>query len=228
MDNVIVSFIIAHLLTTAFGLAVIESVRGVVEDKLHSEGYRRKNRNSLYNFSEGLTNFAKGFIPFYYFIKSLSLIGNKKAVIKEVNNEISKGNYVKKEEINRDIPDVQIIEDKPNDISLNPETEIVFEKPEIYKARKIDYSVYDTSETPIEYITREASKDEKLEITPYKNKDQVVEHVLVKDEPSNSDIANALVNKLSAKDREKIIDLLKEVNRLEKRDLELNLKKDVA
>ena len=228
MNDILIGILIVHLATTAFGLAVIESVREVVEDKLHSEGYVRKNRNSLYNFNDGFSNFLKGFIPFYYFGKSLSLIGNKKAVNKTVKKEIDSGNYIKREELQKQLnAKVQVIEDKPNDITVKPETEIIFEKPERYKARKIDYSVYDTYETPIEYITRETSNDEKLEITPFKGNNETVEHVLVKSEVSNSDIAQALVNELNVEEREKIINLLNEVNKREK-EKELKLEKDVA
>ena len=108
MKTAILIYIITQLVTNAYGLAVIESVRDVVEDKLHSEGYVRKNRNSLYNFSDGLSNFAKGFIPLYYFVKSLSLIGNKKAVNKQFNEEISKGNYIKREQLDHIKADVQV------------------------------------------------------------------------------------------------------------------------
>ena len=114
MDKVVMICIIIQLLVTAFGLAVIESVRPIIEKRLQDRGYVQRNRNSLYNFNDTLINIAKGFIPGYYFLKALKLVGNKKNIDVEVNKEIKEGNYVKyepKEEITN-TPEVQVIEDK--------------------------------------------------------------------------------------------------------------------
>ena len=97
MDKVVMICIIIQLLVTAFGLAVIESVRPIIEKRLQDRGYVQRNRNSLYNFNDTLINIAKGFIPGYYFIKALKLVGNKKNIDVEVNKEIKEGNYVKYE-----------------------------------------------------------------------------------------------------------------------------------
>ena len=227
IENIVVGYVIVQLLSTAFGLAVIESVREVAVDKLHSEGYVRKNRHSLYKFSDTLSNVAKGFIPFYYFIKSLSLIGNKQAVDKTMNAEINKGNYVKVEDIVKQLnAEVQVIEEPANDISLKPETEIIFEKPEKYKARKIDNTVFDNNQTPIEYIEHEVEKDNELEITPFKTEEQVVEHVIVKEDASAEDIA-AAISKLSEKGLDSLIETAKELKRIKAKNKSLELK-DVA
>ena len=227
MDNVIVIYVIVQLLTTAFGLAVIGSVKDLVYDKLHSEGYVRRNRNSLYNFSEGITNTLKGFIPFYYFTKSLSLIGNKKAVDIKYADEINSGNYVKRNEIKNDILVIEDKDKEKDNIKINSESEIIFEKPEKYKARKTDYSVYNTYETPIEYITREANYDNKLEITPYNDNEKTVEHVLVKDEVNKSDIAKA-ISELSSEELEQLKEKLTILSEIKKKNVELKLEKDVA
>ena len=185
----------------------------------------RKNRNSLYNFSDGLSNFAKGFIPLYYFVKSLSLIGNKKALNKQFNEEISKGNYIKREQLDHIKADVQVIEDKPSDISLNIESDIVFEKPEVYRARKIDNSLYDTYETPIEYITRETENADTLEITPYSNEEKIDTK---KEETTKVDnnalIAEAIVG-LSVEELDRLKDTVIKISDIKK---ELKLEKDVA
>ena len=68
MKEFILGYIIVQLFSTAFGLAVIESVRPLVIQTLEREGYI-KNKNSLYNFSYTLINILKGFIPFYYLLK---------------------------------------------------------------------------------------------------------------------------------------------------------------
>ncbi len=191
MNKVITIYAISQLLTTAYGLAVIESVRPIVEKRLHDKGYK-KNRNSLYTFNSTFSDVAKGFIPFYYFVKALKLIGNKNYNIdKEVDREISSGKYV-----NSDYnTEIQYIEDDTvsNDL-INTTPVIVFEKPETYKARKNDISLYDTYETPIEYITRESTKEDGLELTPFVGDNKVVEHVVVKDEPSTQDISKAIGN----------------------------------
>ena len=57
MENVIIAFIVAQLLSTAYGLAVIGSVKPIIEKKLKDQGYVLKNKNSMYKFNEGLVNF---------------------------------------------------------------------------------------------------------------------------------------------------------------------------
>ena len=67
MKTAILVYVITQLVTTAYGLAVIESVKPFVEKQLRDIGYHR-NKNSLYNFNNTFTNILKGFIPFYYLI----------------------------------------------------------------------------------------------------------------------------------------------------------------
>ena len=43
MENLILAFIIAQLISTAYGLAVIGSVRPIIEKKLKDESYVIKN-----------------------------------------------------------------------------------------------------------------------------------------------------------------------------------------
>ena len=66
MGTIFLIYIVAQLMTTAFGLAVIDKVQTTINARLHEKGYVLKNKNSLYNFNDGLLAFAKGFIPFYY------------------------------------------------------------------------------------------------------------------------------------------------------------------
>lgn len=227
MDKVVMICIIIQLLVTAFGLAVIESVRPIIEKRLQDRGYVQRNRNSLYNFNDTLINIAKGFIPGYYFIKALKLVGNKKNIDVEVNKEIKEGNYVKyepKEEITN-TPEVQVIEDK-RDPTIAYGPEIVFEKPEPYKARKNDISLYDTYETPIEYIERETEKEEDDVLTPFVNKEKIVEQVVVKEEVSKSDIAKAIAD-LDIYELQMLSEKLKALAEVKKENI-LKLEKDVA
>ena len=225
MDKILLVYVIAQLITTAFGLAVIESIKPIVEERLEVSGYVKRNRNSLYNFNDKIINVLKGFIPFYYFSKAMSIVSNKKLSIdKEVDREIRNGNFYNP----KDIPEVQIIEEPAkSDITVNAESEVMFEKPEKYKARKNDNSLYDTYETPVEYITRETTKEDKLEITPYVSDDKVVERVVVKNDVSNADIAKAITD-LDLNELEMLKDKLVILADYKRKEKGLTLEKDVA
>lgn len=222
MKTVILVYVITQLLTTAYGLAVIESVRPLVMSKLQDLGYV-KNKNSLYNFSNTFSNIAKGFIPFYYLIKAIDVIKNKGNIDKKANELIDKKVFVKE------------VEDEVIDNSIfggNKETEIVedlsFEKPEKYTARHNDITdLYETYETPIEYITRESTEDDELNLSPYIGNEKVVEHKIVKEPVTNKDIARAICNK----DLDQLNELKEKINLLiaiKKKDKGLTLEKDVA
>lgn len=190
MKEVILGYIIVQLFTTAFGLAVIESVRPLVIQALEKEGYI-KNKNSLYNFSYAITNVLKGFIPFYYLIKSLSIIANKDHVESQVKDLIESKAYVRDDsiiEINNEEETVDSV--FKDDLSYG----IEFEKPEKYTARKNNLSLYKTYETPVEYEEIISTKEDNLELSPFINNDKVVEQVVVKDDVTNKDIAKAICN----------------------------------
>lgn len=189
MENVILAFIIAQLISTAYGLAVIGSVKPIIEKKLKDEGYVLKNKNSMYKFNENLGKFFKGFIPFYYAIKAISLVQGKDPINEAARKEIENGEYITEEEREAQRQKEEFL--KTASLAKPIESEIVFEKPEKYTARKNDYTLYDTYETPIEYITRETTKEDALEITPYiGGKNEVVE--IPQTEISKSDIAKAI------------------------------------
>ena len=225
MDRVLLVYAIVQLITTAFGLAVIESIKPIVEERLETSGYVKRNRNSLYNFNDSLLNVLKGFIPFYYFTKALKIISNKKnSISKQMDEEIRNGNYYNP----KDIPEAQVIDDSAkSDVLVNSETEVIFEKPEKYKARKNDVSLYDTYETPVEYITRETTKEEELELTPYLTDDKVVEHVVVKNDVTSADIAKA-ISELDVYELELLRDKLSLLVNNKRKDKSLLLEKDVA
>ena len=225
MDKVILVYIIIQLITTAYGLAVLESVKPIVANKLRDKGYVQKNNNSLYKFNTTASDILNGFIPFYYFAKALSVVSNKKNINKLVDEEIKSGRYINKDELVE--TDNIVIEETKSDILVNPETEIVFEKPEKYKAKKNDISLYDTYETPVEYITRETEKEDDLELSPFLNEDNKVETVIVKDEVTKEDIAKA-ISELSVSELEMLQNKLIELSNLKKKDLMLKLEKDVA
>ena len=218
-------YVIFQFITSAYGLAVIESVTPLVEKKLKDKGYT-KNKNSLYNFNSTVTDILKVFVPFYYLGKSISIISNRDSSIdKKVESEIKKGRYINEE----DLPDVQIIEEEKTEVLDVQEPEIAFEKAEKYKARKntdID-SLYNTYETPLDYRERIATNEDKLELTPFINNDKVVEHVVVKPTVSKADIAKA-ITELSSPEIESLINKLNDLVVIKKRNNKLLLEKDVA
>lgn len=189
MENVILAFIIAQLISTAYGLSVIGSVKPVIENKLKNEGYVLKNKNSMYKFNEGLGKFFRGFIPFYYAIKAISLVQGKDPIDRAVKKEIEDGEYITREEKEA----IRQREEFMRTASLSKpiEPQIIFEKPEKYVARKNDYTLYDTYETPIEYITHETTNEDKLNITPYIGAEKE-KQTFVEKEVTKSDIAKAI------------------------------------
>lgn len=226
MDKVIIVFLIIHLITAAFGLAVIESVRPVVENKLRDKGYVLRNKNSLYNFNDKIMDVLKIFVPFYYFSKAISFVGKGRNVDLLVEDEIKSGKYINKDEIVLE-EEIKPTSEVKNDILVNTKTDLAFEKPEKYTARKNDISLYDTYETPIEYITRETTNENILDISPFKNEDKVVEHVVVKDEVSKADIAKA-ISELDVKELEMLKDKISMLVDIKKENKKLKLEHDVA
>lgn len=223
METVIIALIVAQLISTAYGLAVIGSVKPIIEEKLKDQGYVLKNKNSMYKFNEGLGNFFKGFIPFYYALKAISLVQGRDPINRAVRNEIENGEYITREEQKALREKEEFL--KTASLSKPIEPQIIFEKPERYVARKNDYTLYDSYETPIEYITREASNDEVLDITPYVAKESEKPKYIEK-EVSKSDIAKAIAE-LDAFELETLGEKIESLAEVKKRNRTLRLK-DVA
>lgn len=188
MKTLILLYIITQLITTAYGICVIETLKPIIETQLHNKGYVLKNKNSLYKFDDTLINILKGFIPFYYMMSAVNLIKGNNPIEREVQSRISSGEYITKEEL----ASLKSIPKQENNNSNNIEQKIEFEKPEKYTARKVDNTLYDTYVTPVEYIAHEVSKDDKLSLTPFTDPDRVVEHVMVKEEVTKDDIVKAI------------------------------------
>ena len=223
MENVILAFIIAQLISTAYGLSVIGSVKPVIENKLKNEGYVLKNKNSMYKFNEGLGNFFRGFIPFYYAIKAISLVQGKDPIDRAVKKEIEDGEYITREEKEA----IRQREEFMRTASLSKpiEPQIIFEKPEKYVARKNDYTLYDTYETPIEYITHETTNEDKLNITPYIGAEKE-KQTFVEKEVTKSDIAKA-ISDLDAYELQMLGEKVEALAEIKQRNKTLRLK-DVA
>ena len=223
MENVILAFIIAQLISTAYGLSVVGSVKPVIENKLKNEGYVLKNKNSMYKFNEGLGKFFRGFIPFYYAIKAISLVQGKDPIDRAVKKEIEDGEYITREEKEA----IRQREEFMRTASLSKpiEPQIIFEKPEKYVARKNDYTLYDTYETPIEYITHETTNEDKLNITPYIGAEKE-KQTFVEKEVTKSDIAKA-ISDLDAYELQMLGEKVEALAEIKQRNKTLRLK-DVA
>ena len=218
MGTIFLIYIVAQLMTTAFGLAVIDKVQTTINARLHEKGYVLKNKNSLYNFNDSLIAFAKGFIPFYYLKKALDLTSGESAIEKEVEKVISSGKYMninqEEEPVEEYIPQVAIQE------------EMGFEKTEKYTARRNDLTLYDTYVTPVEYVTREEKDLSKLSLTPFTGENKTVEQVVVTPTVSKNDIARA-IGELSVEELEALNNTITTLTQIKRKNIQLSLK-DVA
>ena len=252
MKNVILVYAITQLLTTAYGLAVIESVRPLVIDELHRQGYIR-NRNSLYNFNYAFSNILKAFIPFYYFIKALNIISNHGNIDSEVREMINKKSFVSADDINED----ELIEENEDNSIFQGEV-VEFEKPEKYTARKNNFDLYNTYEEDINYhnvventdeedinpfIVKNVTAEEKEEKKPKfidaadiieideeekELKDETKEEVKEeKTEVSSKDIAKAICD-LNIDELKLLKEKINALQNLKSSNIELKLEKDVA
>ena len=225
MKEILIIYVITQLITTAYGLAVIESIRPFVEKELREKGYHR-NSNSLYNFNNTFSNVLKGFIPFYYFSKALRVVTHKNTAIEEnVNEKIEKGTFVKEDEIKEEPKEEVTVIDEP--VVEQSIANVAFEKPEKYKARKNNVSLYDIYETPIDYETHENTKEDKLEINPFINDEKVIEQVVVKEPVTNKEIAKAICN-LSEEELYMLAKKIKKLETIKRNTKSLKLEKDVA
>ena len=217
MSTIFLLYVVSQLITTAFGLAVIDRVQETIKARLHEKGYVLQNKNSLYSFNDGIMAFLKGFIPFYYLMKALNLTSGDNAIEAEVERVISSGKYM----------NINKVEDKIEELPVsNIETKIEFEKPEKYQARRNDLSLYDTYITPIEYVTHEEKNEEKLSLSPFTDENRTVEHVMVKETVTKNDIAKA-IGELSVEELEALNGTIIALAQIKRNNKQLSLK-DVA
>ena len=218
MSTIFLLYVVSQLITTAFGLAVIDRVQETIKARLHEKGYVLQNKNSLYSFNDGIMAFLKGFIPFYYLMKALNLTSGDKAIEAEVERVISSGKYM-----NINPEEEKKIDETP---IVSIDTKIEFEKPEKYQARRNDLSLYDTYVTPIEYVTKEEKNEEKLSLSPFTDENRTVEHVMVKETVSKNDIAKA-ISELNVEELEALNSTIIALTQIKKNNKQLSLK-DVA
>lgn len=217
-------YVVTQLLTTAYGLTVIGTLKPIIEEKLKNKGYSERDKNSLYKFNDQLTSVLLGLVPFYYGYKGLKLVKGKDAVDRAVDEEIVSGDWITKDEQRRIFEKTEL---EKNDESLFvPRARVEFEKPETYRARRVDNSLYDAYETPIEYATREMSESDALKITPFMMVEELPK--VVESNLSAKEVARFITEL----DEEELKALRNEIDKLIIRIQEdnyiLSLEKDVA
>lgn len=225
MKTIFLLYVIAQLVSTAYGICIIEALNPIIKAQLHDKGYTEKNKNSLYKYNDGIINFFKGFIPFYYLLVAVNMIKGDNPIEREVRNKISSGEYITYEEerLMKEAAKSNAISSKSQTI----EPKIEFEKPERYTARKIDNTLYDTYITPVEYITMEAKKNEELSLTPFSDPDRVIEHVMVKEEVTKEDIVKA-ISELNLEELDALNTSIIDLKQLKRRNMTTLSLKDVA
>ncbi len=223
-------YVVIQLVSTAYGITVINSVKKVpaLKKKLKNAGYTPRDKDSLYRTNEFFKYFFKGFIPFYYAYKALQLINDDDPLEAAFRDEIDSGNYITDKDKELFAAEEESAKDS---IAFDPHM-FDYDDVETYKARPIDLNkIYDDDETPEEYITREAD-NEHIQITPFvtaeenKPKNENLEVKIINNEVTNSDIANAIA-KLSEEELEALSKKLISLAEIKKTQ-ELLYKKDVA
>lgn len=223
ISTIFLIYTVTQLMSTAFGLAVIDRVQMAIKTELREKGYILKNKNSLYNFNDSFILFAKGFIPFYYAIKALNMTSDKDLIQKEFQKAIESGKYINIKEMENDI---ESEEEKKEDLSLFIPEKTPFTAPEKYRARRNDTTLYDTAITPIEYVIKETTPSDDLKLTPFDDEDKIVKHVMVKNDITNEDIAKA-ISQLNVEELETLTQTINTLVKIKKNNQKLSLK-DVA
>ena len=219
-------YVVTQLVSTAYGITVINSVRKVpaLRKRLRESGYTQRDKNSLYKFNDWLKYFFKGFIPFYYAYKALQLTNSMDPVGVLMQEEIDNGNYISKE-------DEAVFKDEEqramNSLAYDPNA-FMYEEVGPYKARKIELNeIYDDDETPLEYITREFEKDSSNKITPFTKDSTVVEEKPEEETKiSNKELVEA-ISQLSGSELEELAKKLGSLAEIKKNNYD-SYKEDVA
>jgi hypothetical protein len=224
IGNIFLVYVVTQLISTAYGLTVIGALKPIIEEKLKDKGYEEKNKNSLYVFNEKAAAILKGFIPFYYGLKGVKLVESKESINRAVDEEIVSGNWLTHDEQRNIFEQTEL--EKDDESIFKPMSKIQFEKPEPYRARPSDYTLYDTYETPVEYATREMSEDDSLRITPFESNTNI--STITHTEVTSKDVAK-FIAELSTDElrnlRDKIDSLIK-MN--ESNNYRMLLEKDIA
>ena len=222
MLKVLIAYIIIQLLTTAYGVSVIETVRPLVEKKLYDDGYVIKNTYSMYKFNSKLNKILKGFIPFYYAYKAINLIKDGNPVEKAYNKEIEEGNYITRTEAEEQKARIELAKNF-NHIKVQAEPNVGFEKSEKYVARHNDFNLLEAKPKDVKYEIIENKDEENEFITPFK---PIVrqEKVMVK-EITKKDVVKAIMD-LNSNELDELDKRIQELSYIKKKNKSLIL--DIA
>lgn len=221
---ILYTYIAIQAVSAAYGLTVITTLKPIVEERLKDRGYEERNRNSLYVFNNKIKSFLLVLVPFYYGYKGLKLTEGKDIINRAADEEIVMGNWITADEQRKLFEQTEL--EKQRDESLYiPESKILFEKPEPYKARRSDHEIYNLYETPSEYLEKEMEENEQIKITPFKADEPKeiikVEKIVTERELKASDVARFIADL--------DVDALDELtDEIEKLKLRLILEKDAA
>lgn len=219
MIKVLITYIIIQLLTTAYGVSVIESVRPIVKKKLDNDGYVLKNTYSMYKFNSKLSRILKGFIPFYYAYKAINLIKDGNPVEKAYNKEIEEGNYITRTEAEEQKARIELAKNF-NHIKVQAEPNVGFEKSEKYVARHNDFNLLKAKPKDVKYEIIENKDEENEFITPFK---PIVrqEKVMVK-EVTKKDVVKAIMD-LNSNELDELDKRIQELSYIKKKNKSLIL-----
>lgn len=230
VQDILLSYIAIHSITLAMGLFWIYSTQSRVNEEILKRNYKLAEKNSLYSFNEKITNFLKSLIPGYYFVIGLNIIKDSGDYKRTVEKAIASGKY---EPIDFENRKKEVI---PKITAPEPKVKFELEK-EKFKARKNDCSLYDPTETPIEYSKRIMSEDE-IKIMPFIDDNslnqtyQAFNDISVIDENkaqkiSNKDIANHISN-LKEEDLIVLNEIIQKLLLHKEKEYTRTLEKDVA
>ena len=220
MIKVLITYIIIQLLTTAYGVSVIESVRPIVKKKLDNDGYVLKNTYSMYKFNSKLSRILKGFIPFYYAYKAINLIKDGNPVEKAYNKEIEEGNYITRTEAEEQKARIELAKNF-NHIKVQAEPNVGFEKSEKYVARHNDFNLLKAKPKDVKYEIIENKDEENEFITPFK---PIVrqEKVMVK-EVTKKDVVKAIMD-LNSNELDELDKRIQELSYIKKKNKKFNFR----
>jgi len=222
MIKVLITYIIIQLITTAYGVSVIETVRPLVKKQLDDDGYVLKNNNSMYKFNSCISKILKGFIPFYYAIKAIDLVKDGNPVEKAYNKEINEGNYITRDDEEDQKARIELAKSFGH-IRTYEEPNVEFEKKQKYVARKNDFNLLESNSKNVKYNIVNDINDENLEMTPFKPLEK--QKTIVIKEKDKKSIVKAIMD-LDATELDELDKRIQELSQIKRKNKSLIL--DIA
>lgn len=208
LSNIMIIYLITLIVSIVYYLYKSDEVNFRINFELKNRGLK-KNKGSLLDISD----YMKGFIPFYTVIKCNKLLNDKKSLNDFIDSKVLSGHF-KNTNSNNDIyvDDVSVIK-QPDNSLFRPLSRVAFEEVEPYKARRIDVlegaDEYHQEEDVIKPVS--ASLNEQVNSETYTN----VTPFMTRTEEKNKDTL----------DREELIKLSEYINSMlsSDKDIEVDL-----